>query len=81
MAIATVARQEVFESGEQITLGSRTGFHQRQPGCGMGHKHVDQPVTAFGAEPLELPREVNDPVSGGVDIDLYGSHQLTSLPL
>ena len=80
MAVAGVAGEESVQRSEQVGLGSRAGLHQGHAGGGVRHEHVDQPVAQPGAEALELGRQVDDALAGGVDTQLDRLHRPPSLP-
>ena len=52
--VAIVPRQDPVQEGLEVGFGAGSEFHERQPGGGVRHEHVDQPVAAPGAEPTEL---------------------------
>jgi len=74
MLVPVIAWKEASESGEQIAFRTGATFHEGKTGRGMRHEDIDQSVTPPGAEPLELRREIDDPLPGGVDLDLGRVH-------
>ena len=78
--VAVVAGEEALQRGQQVALGPRAGLHQGHAGGGVRHEDVDQPVAQPGAEALELGREVDDALPGGVDAELDRLHRAPSLP-
>ena len=78
--VPPVVRQEPLQRGQQVGLGPRARLHEGQAGRGVRRQRVHQAVPASGAEPLQVPRQVDDPLPGRVDVDLDGVHRLPSLP-
>ena len=72
--VAVVAGEKALQRGQQVAVGPGAGLHQCDAGGGMGHEDVDQPVTQPGAEAVELGREVDDALPGGVDAELERLH-------
>ena len=64
----------VAERREQVAFRTGAAFHQGKAGRGMGDEDVDESVTAPGTEPLELRGEIDEPLPGGVDLDLGRVH-------
>ena len=50
MRVSDVEGPESIDRGGQVTLAARPGLDQRDPGGGMRHKDVQQPVTKTAAE-------------------------------
>ena len=79
VAVPVVAGEKALQRVEEVGLGPGSRLHEGEPGSCVRDEGVDQAVAQAGTEQLELGGQVDQASSGGVDVDLDGVHDLTSL--
>lgn len=75
VAIAVVARQQLFQRVDEIVVRARAGLDYRHTRRGVRHEDVAQPVSMAAAERAHRVGEVDDLSARRVDIEHIGIHE------